>query len=200
MEQTTNPSLNVGARVKTLLANVKTSLLIPLGQEDKTRNEVLMFDDVGGLYALVEGATVTTYAEISNDIGNRKDCWFVFKDDDPDTSGHYEIDTGTLMCTDPSAPRVGDSVGTSDIIIRRSKFQNDALQVPESNARFNRCGNDSDRKYSAYPSFLHEAGHALGISGHPEIADAVMNYVFDEPDCSPHPFDVMAIYALYQSR
>ena len=21
----------------------------------------------------------------------------------------------------------------------------------------------------------------------------------DEPDCSPHPFDIMAIYALYQS-
>ena len=37
-------------------------------------------------------------------------------------------------------------------------------------------------------------------------ADAVMNHdgevggtTFSEPDCSPHPFDLMAIYALYQT-
>lgn len=27
----------------------------------------------------------------------------------------------------------------------------------------------------------------------------VLNPGHEEPDCSPHPFDVMAIYALYQS-
>ena len=39
-----------------------------------------------------------------------------------------------------------------------------------------------------------------------EAASAVMNHdgevgetSFSEPDCSPHPFDVMAIYALYQT-
>ena len=50
-------------------------------------------------------------------------------------------------------------------------------------------------------------------AAHPTIPDAVMNYDDDvpddwatwapsplnEPDCSPHPFDVMAIYALYQA-
>ncbi len=48
---------------------------------------------------------------------------------------------------------------------------------------------------------------------HPTIPDSVMNYDnssgeiayrlpanFNEPDCSPHPFDVMAIFALYQSN
>ena len=51
--------------------------------------------------------------------------------------------------------------------------------------------------------------------GHPTIPDSVMNYdskvpnwagwvplqasVLDEPDCSPHPFDVIAAYALYQN-
>ena len=47
---------------------------------------------------------------------------------------------------------------------------------------------------------------------HPSIPDAVLNYDhnvyryhpearsgFSEPDCSPHPFDVMAIYSLYQT-
>ena len=82
--------------------------------------------------------------------------------------------------------------------------------------------------YKAYELALHEAGHALGISSfnyvdfvttlggvsyhvaHPTIPDSAMNYDdevrhpragadFAEPDCSPHPLDVMAIYALYQN-
>ena len=72
---------------------------------------------------------------------------------------------------------------------------------------------------------VHEAGHALGLSNvdypiisdqqsyeaPPTIPDAVMNYDsrkhirfpvgsgFSEPDCSPHPYDILALYALYQS-
>ena len=98
-----------------------------------------------------------------------------------------------------------------DIFVRRKPFETDALRVPASDARFNKCGNSSDNANSAYRSFLHEVGHALGI-GHPlggpqkagqmggQITDSVMNYVFDEPDCAPYPFDLMAIYALYQTE
>ena len=64
---------------------------------------------------------------------------------------------------------------------------------------------------------VHESGHALGLSNfswrnpigtsvaHPSIPDSVMNYdsevpqISNEPDCSPHPFDIMAIEALYQT-
>ena len=69
---------------------------------------------------------------------------------------------------------------------------------------------------------VHEAGHALGLSNfsygdlvdffhidysvaHPTIPDAVMNYdseipqIVGEHDCSPHPFDIMALEALYQT-
>ena len=79
----------------------------------------------------------------------------------------------------------------------------------------------------AYATAVHEAGHPLGLSNvnypifgnvpddaaHPTIPDAAMNYdsraesAFPgwgilnpghvEPDCSPHPFDLMAVYALY---
>ena len=38
------------------------------------------------------------------------------------------------------------------------------------------------------------------LKGHPAINDSVMNYESDEPGCAPNPFDLMAIYALYQSR
>ena len=67
---------------------------------------------------------------------------------------------------------------------------------------------DDDSTY-AYRTALHEGGHALGTSGfdpsrgglyipaHPNIADSVMNYE-TEPDCSPHPFDILKVYALYQ--
>lgn len=50
-------------------------------------------------------------------------------------------------------------------------------------------------------------------TAHPTIPDSAMNYDGDvpkhwarwapsplnEPDCSPHPFDILAIYALYQT-
>ena len=62
------------------------------------------------------------------------------------------------------------------------------------------------------PSELEEQAYE---NAHPTIPDAVMNYdqhnsgfkirypgarnnTFSEPDCSPHPFDVMAVYALYK--
>ena len=104
-------------------------------------------------------------------------------------------------------------------------------------ARFNTClthdgkpeKEDREGKWLAYHTAVHEAGHALGISGisnlllwqsyedaHPTIPDSALNYDyetesqrpvlkhpdtqtdFSEPDCSPHPFDILAIYALYQ--
>ncbi len=84
---------------------------------------------------------------------------------------------------------------------------------------------DPDGGYKAYTIAVHEAGHALGLAdisllefwqpydvAHPTIPDAAMNYdheagnryplapaEFREPDCSPHPFDIMAIFALYGS-
>ncbi len=72
---------------------------------------------------------------------------------------------------------------------------------------------------------VHETGHALGLMrrvpfnndweryarDHSTIPDSVMNYddeirenqlldgtIRQEKDCAPHPFDIMAIYALYQ--
>ncbi len=87
---------------------------------------------------------------------------------------------------------------------------------------FNTCQTTSGETFGNYRIMVHEAGHALGLSdfsslrflsssvAHPSIPDTVMNYDWvvrerlnfpddwNEPDCSPHPIDIMAIRALYQ--
>ncbi len=86
--------------------------------------------------------------------------------------------------------------------------------------RYSQCvwpGAFSDRDRYAFELVIHEAGHALGLSeaevdidlpyivSHPNIAPSVMNYgsqvigARGEPDCFPHPMDVLAIHALYQT-
>ncbi len=97
---------------------------------------------------------------------------------------------------------------TTDILLRKSENQRDPA-VPE--VRFNSCRTHFSRTYE---NLVHEAGHALGIrSGsdgmeqlkhHPTIPDTVMSYESDlmlpnDPDCTPHPFDIMAIFAIYQT-
>ena len=102
---------------------------------------------------------------------------------------------------------------------RRLDIPGEDMNVGSSDTRFNVCrlGTD-DVDFRNYQHMVHEAGHALGLSNfdypefwatyiaHSSIPDSVMNYdwevkqISDEPDCSPHPFDVMAIGALYQTR
>ena len=115
-----------------------------------------------------------------------------------------------------------------DVSFQQNAFDSSKIDRP-TETRFNTCirrggvhyaDNLKANDYFAYATALHEAGHALGLSNiapdlvstqsyraaHPTIADAVMNHdgevgetTFSEPDCSPYPFDLMAIYALYQS-
>ena len=53
------------------------------------------------------------------------------------------------------------------------------------------------------PSWFNPYSREIYEASHPTIPDLVMNYNsrtgVNEPDCSPHPFDVLAINALYQS-
>ena len=86
-----------------------------------------------------------------------------------------------------------------------------------------------DYEYEGHRLVLHETLHAFGLTGfrpndlidfkkllyeetHAVIPDSVLNYdrnihgaypevtaTYMEPDCAPHPFDVMALFALYQN-
>ena len=183
--------------------------------DDVATNEVKMFNDVEGVEGYLKEEDV--FPEIASAIGHRTRCWYkrignawVFQ----------EVD---LMCYAPFVGQVvlGDGsveqVASGDIFIRHSKFEADALLRPDASATFNMCGSVTlnNAVNSAYKSFLHEAGHALGIGGtapgitmgamkHPGHSEdnvtSVVNTVTDSGDCSPYPADIMALYALYQTR
>ncbi len=96
---------------------------------------------------------------------------------------------------------------TRDILIRRSAYEIRTLSIPT--VSFNTC---STTEEGITEDLVHEAGHVLGIV-HPHLSETVMNYdagtfdiapgnyshLHDENDCSPHPMDILAIYAQYQT-
>ncbi len=130
-------------------------------------------------------------------------------------------------------------VGSVDMLINGEDRA--AVSAPNlDKIRFNTC---TEGAFGPYALIVHEAGHALGMSGfsvadlatltlvwnfiasivdpfepiipfgpyvmsHPVIPASVMNYdhrvpfydLGNEPDCSPHPFDIMALFALYQGE
>ena len=114
--------------------------------------------------------------------------------------------------------------GNVDVVVRDTLSGRD-LHIPGDNATvsgddisFNTCQTGHvGMDFSKYEVVMHEAGHALGMSNfdiaepiasyiaHPSIPDSVMNYdwlvdqIANEPDCSPHPVDIMAIESLYQT-
>ena len=176
-----------------------------ISDDSRTHSDVYMFDDMS------LGPLVHSYAfsEVASDIGYGIGCWFK-------ASGKWDK---TRMCTGSNRDADGN-VEPPDIIVRRGAYdagpwsdlepneQSDDLRLPVTDARFGTCFNDdSDDWKSAYSDMVHEVGHLIGIAGHPGFSDTVMNYDNvlpderrqKEPDCSPHPIDIMAVYALYQT-
>ena len=122
-----------------------------------------------------------------------------------------------LPASGSASTNLAEAAGSVDVLINMQRVSNSNYpRIPEHGVQFNTCEAEDD--YFEYRLMVHEAGHALGLSGfslqslvdsystykrsHPTIPDAVMSEdsrtQVEEPDCSPHPFDILAVYALYQ--
>ncbi len=172
----------IAAHARTVLKNFDQSgIESTKRRRDARLNEVLMIDD-DPTDILVK---VKVFQEVSVQVGHG---W----------------------CDYACAQRNGTTV---DIRFLGSKFQISNLNVPGGDdiadageIPFNSC----DPVDYRYTTLVHEAGHALGITGgptgvdqgefHPDIKDSVMSYSRKRAaSCSPLPFDIMAMYALYQT-
>ncbi len=157
--------------------------------KDLALNEILMIDNV-------TGPTKT--------LANR-----IFRE----VSAHVGIPLCSTACAlaeehvDPKRP-LGRLVRTADIYLNRSGVWADAHSFLDLSGveqiRLNTCPNtDPDNReeqyHKPYATLVHEAGHALGLE-HPNNLGPIMSYTPGVPRCSPHPFDVLALMALYQSR
>ena len=131
---------------------------------------------------------------------------------------HSRVETSAAK--DPRAARGNFSV---DILINARTTADSTRRPPDFDSprtwtldlpsvRFNTCQGSGD--YSLYRMMVHEFGHALGLSSltndrrsgqpgalepepHSTVSNSVLNEI-DEADCSPYPFDVLALQALYQ--
>ncbi len=143
-------------------------------------------------------------------------------DDHPRYAGRLHIPSRFARDELPGFYRDGP-LGSVDVLVSQDR-DNTRLDIPIA-VRFNTCIGAPWHDFTNYELMVHEAGHALGLASrlswinpwefyardHSTIQDSVMNYdelipdnkltdgtYRDEMDCAPHPFDIMAIYALYQ--
>ena len=176
---------------------VLARLIGPVAQ-DRNVNEVYLIRDVGEVLAGIGVDPMMKPAGIFQDVAKEV--------------GHGWC---SPACADTS---VHGSIITTDIKLRQSKYQLRAMSgyTPDLNSpdvNFNSC---LVPRFGSYQTLVHEMGHALGIRAkpnepiinqddhHPTIAGSVMSYetrrmLPNDPDCSPHPLDIMAIYAIYQT-
>ena len=174
--------------------------------EDSGLNEVTMLDDLDDPFTdpPLKKLVVATFTQFGDEIG------FV-----GNLESYVDNDTcwegAVIACakTDKIVGTVNEH--TTDIFLRRSQVKHDALRLPggdevtdRSDLKFNKCdyGKRPGEKesHSVYGVLVHEAGHALGFRpAHPEHPDSVMTAKVTDYNCSPHPLDVLGMYAMYQS-
>ena len=203
--RTGRPDTSFYNAVDAILKSLRWTDIRPNQIADSRLNEVIMLDDIDWDAPLSRVSDYDrrrefAFSEFAKDLGfGLPDCW-----------GDHR-DNSTIACAFPTK-RVGYEGYTTDIFLRRTKVEHDPLALPGGDANvdpgdisFNTCPAVS--KFSVYGVLVHEAGHALGIrsrhgdySTHPAFSDTVMTKGITKVNCSPHPLDVLAMRALYQSR
>ena len=173
-----------------------TSLL----NQDKERSEVIFVD-------------LPTEERGPLESGYRLTMRYVYFEEVSDEIGLSKCVFGAEAC---AADEEINGVRTTDILLNGTMFEKTAdfnWDIPD--VAFNSCLGDSNARNSRYAVLVHEAAHALGIRGatlrsggsgqqihHSQVLDSTVKSVAISGDdlCSPTPFDVMAIYALYQAE
>ena len=186
-------------------------------KEDRERNEIVMVNL--DLQRLTE-FTGDDLWEFSSDLG-LSDCIFTSS-----ACTHTRFVGHDILGNHVRIPFVTTRV-TTDILLR-SDHRNDSLVVPPVTFN-TCSGTYSDAYESLvheaghalgigsgdwFPKDLHSDSLEAYLEDHPPLVDSVMNWDehskallvvdgtisnFREPDCSPHPMDIMAIYAIYQT-
>ncbi len=105
----------------------------------------------------------------------------------------------------------------TDIYLIRSELGTYPTQLPGTDRAahrddilFNNCHDLTGPQGFIYETLVHEAGHALGVGGgtsgidqaqyHSHVTDSAMSYRGSTPKCSPTPFDILALFAIYQGE
>ncbi len=186
--------------------------------DDIGANEIVMINDAdGGIYENFE--KMGLFDEFSTDLGLVK-CIFRPYPTACVARRHNTYSKGWTSDILMAQTRFGG--GPFDI--PGGLDPDGGVTTDRDDVRFNTC---DAAPYGTYEVLVHEGGHALGIrggrvaagwdetilAGHPSIYESVMSYegvalrtdvpdskLPDDPDCSPHPLDVLAIYALYQQE
>ena len=194
----------VSIDVHNLLKSTRDRRLVRKAQAiDPGVSEVLMFSN-----PIVRGMTLgTAFLQISRLVG-REPC--------------AEPDAEVPACAKFSNPFGDDEKVSVDLIFNRKVFLSTVPDLTEAHfpggdrtpergdIRFNSC----EGTHPIYSALIHEAGHALGITGgaemldekdpalshfNPKILEAALSYG-TEHGCFPHPLDIAVIYAMYQTQ
>ena len=190
--------------------------------DDKEANEIIMIDNAtGGTYEGLKAMHI--FSELSKVWGLQYELGLVecvFAPTACATRLHFNDDKG--WTSDIFLAQSAYGMGPFDI--PGGLDPGGGVTVDRDDVRFNTCGAPD---LGVYQTLVHEAGHVLGIRNgsrvqdwsddvvhHPSIYESVMSYetpyelkpgdadsvLPNDPDCSPHPLDVLAIYALYQQE
>ena len=190
--------------------------------DDKEANEIIMIDNYeGGTYERLE--VMGLFSELSKVWGLQYELGLVecvFAPTACAARVHYYDDKGWVTDIILAESRFG----MGPFNIPGGFDPGGGVTVDRGDVQFNTCDAPA---LGLYEVLVHEGGHALGIrgggvaagwdkgilAGHPSIYESVMSYesvalrtgvedskLPNDPDCSPHPLDVLAIYALYQQE
>ena len=187
------PNPNYTALIGQFLNNLDflTNVVRPT---DERTNEIILIDNEPG--SVYDNLPAGIFSELASEVGFAECGW---------------------TARGCAVPRHVDPDGNNitDILLNRMQLNENHFDLPGGDTTpnrgdvvFNQC---NTRSKSTYRTLVHEAGHVLGIrdgtnimnlpgeTHHPTINDSVINYIIVDSDCSPNPFDIMAIYAIYQT-